>query len=106
IRCDGEILKAEEAMLEKSSGQNCWIVVVLKEGRNREIRRMVEALGAQVNRLIRTSYGPFQLGSLRVGEVEEVSRKVLREQLGNVLDEPRKERPRHTPKGNDADRRR
>lgn len=106
IRCDGEILKADEATFEKSSGQNCWIIVVLTEGRNREIRRMVEALGAQVNRLIRTSYGPFQLGSLKTGEVTEVNRKVMREQLGKMTATPRKERPRITPKKINADRRR
>lgn len=104
IRCDGELLKAEEASLEKSSGQNCWLNVVLTEGRNREIRRMVEAVGAQVNRLIRVSYGPFQLGGLKTGEVTEVTAKVLREQLGNRS--ARKERPRRTPKKIHADRRR
>ncbi len=106
IRCDGELLKAEEAKLEKASGQNCWINVVLTEGRNREIRRMVEALGAQVNRLIRVSYGPFQLGGLKTGEVTEVSRKVMREQLGDMTATRRRERPRRTPKKIDADRRR
>jgi len=86
IRCDGQILKAEEATLDKGRGGNCWITVVLKEGRNREIRRMVEALGGQVSRLIRVSYGPFQLGALKKGEVEEVTRKVMKEQLGSLLD--------------------
>jgi len=106
IRCDGELLKADEAALEKSSGQNCWINIVLTEGRNREIRRMIEALGAQVNRLIRVSYGAFQLGGLKSGEVTEVSRKVIREQLGNSIGAPVKERPRRTPKKINADRRR
>ena len=106
IRCDGELLKAEEVTLERSSGENYWLVFVLTEGRNREIRRMVEAIGGQVNKLIRTSYGPFQLGSLKTGEVEEVNRKVLREQLGSLLAAPRKEKPRSTPKKTDADRRR
>ena len=59
-----------------------WLTIGLREGRNREIRRALEAVGLTVNRLIRTSYGPFQLGTLGRGQVAEVPRKVLREQLG------------------------
>jgi 23S rRNA pseudouridine2605 synthase len=104
IRSDGELLKAEEATLERSSGDNSWLSVVLTEGKNREIRRMMEALGAQVNRLIRTAYGPFQLGALKSGDVEEVSRKVIAEQLGSKIGEDKPSRlPR---KKSDADRRR
>lgn len=54
----------------------------LREGKNREIRRAMADLGLTVNRLIRISYGPFQLGQLKAGAVEELRRKVVRDQLG------------------------
>jgi 23S rRNA pseudouridine2605 synthase len=71
-----------EAKLERRQGSNAWLLLALKEGKNREIKRVCERLGLQVSRLIRVSYGPFQLGDLPRGEVEEVSLRVLREQLG------------------------
>jgi len=85
IRSEGQLLRAEEATLDEVRGDNCWLTIVLKQGRNREVRRMVEALGGRVNRLIRVAYGPFQLGNLRPDAIAEVNRKVLREQLGNAL---------------------
>ena len=63
-------------------GTNTWLMVTLSEGKNREIRKVMKALGLEVNRLIRLSYGPFQLGSLQPGEVKEIPQKVLKEQLG------------------------
>jgi 23S rRNA pseudouridine2605 synthase len=74
-----------EAVLERQQGANVWITLALAEGRNREVRRVLEALGLTVNRLIRISYGPFQLGKLAPGAVEEVPRRVLKEQLGTAL---------------------
>ena len=71
-----------EATLEREGGANVWIALSLTEGKNREVRRVLEALGLKVNRLIRVAYGPFQLGALKPGSVEEISGKVLREQLG------------------------
>jgi 23S rRNA pseudouridine2605 synthase len=71
-----------EATLERSTGQNSWASVALKEGKNREVRKVFEHFGLRVSRLLRTAYGPFQLGDLREGEVAEVSGKVLKEQLG------------------------
>lgn len=68
--------------LDRQQGANAWLTVGLREGKNREIRRAMEAIGLTVNRLIRTSYGPFQLGQLKPGEVEELRRKVVRDQLG------------------------
>jgi 23S rRNA pseudouridine2605 synthase len=74
-----------EAMLDSVKGRNAWLTVALREGRNREIRRVMTHLGLPVSRLIRLAYGPFQLGLLRPGEVEEVTAKVLREQLPKAL---------------------
>lgn len=75
-----------EARLERVQGSNAWLAVALREGKNREIRRVVEHFGWRVARLIRLSFGPFQLGGLRAGAIEEVTGKVLREQLGGLLD--------------------
>ena len=69
--------------LDRQQGANAWLTIALREGKNREIRRAVEAIGMQVNRLIRVSFGPFQLGNLKAGEVQEIRRRVLRDQLGS-----------------------
>lgn len=66
---------------EKERGANSWLSVTLKEGKNREIRRVMEAIGLQVSRLIRTSYGPFALGKLEKSAVKEVEDKVLKAQI-------------------------
>ncbi len=71
---------------DRQQGANAWLTIGLREGKNREIRRAMEAIGVTVNRLIRVSYGPFQLGKLASGEVEEIKRRVMREQLGPDLD--------------------
>jgi 23S rRNA pseudouridine2605 synthase len=76
-----------EAKLDRVQGANAWISMSLREGKNREIKRVLEHLGLDVNRLIRISFGPFQLGDLGEGEVEEVRLKTLREQLGKGLAE-------------------
>ncbi|MBV9783969.1 MAG: rRNA pseudouridine synthase [Acidisphaera sp.] len=70
-----------EAGLDARKGANAWLSVALREGRNREVRRVMAHLGLQVTRLIRVAYGPFQLGNLERGAVAEVPSKVLREQL-------------------------
>ena len=70
------------ASLDRAQGPNSWLTLTLREGKNREVRKVLEHLGLTVNRLIRTSYGPFQLGTLGRGEVAAVQPKVLREQLG------------------------
>ena len=70
------------ARLERQQGSNAWITLSLQEGKNREVRRVLEHLGYPVTRLIRLAYGPFQLGHLARGMIEEVPGKVLREQLG------------------------
>ena len=85
IAVDGVNYRGIEAKLERSQGANIWINLTLSEGKNREVRRVLEALGLKVNRLIRVSYGPFQLGALEPGEVEEVPRKLLRDQLDGAL---------------------
>ncbi len=71
-----------KAEVESVQGTNSWLIVTLSEGKNREIRKVMKSIGLEVSRLIRLSYGPFQLGSLRRGEVKEVPAKVLHEQLG------------------------
>ncbi|WP_322883770.1 pseudouridine synthase [Microvirga lotononidis] len=85
ISIDGIDYGPIEARLDRMQGDNVWITMGLREGKNREIKRILEHLGMQVNRLIRMSFGPFQLGDLEVGLVEEVRTKVLRDQLGEAL---------------------
>ena len=71
-----------EATLDKTQGANVWLTIGLREGKNREVRTVLESLGLGVNRLIRISFGPFQLLELEPGVVEPVKRRVLMEQLG------------------------
>jgi 23S rRNA pseudouridine2605 synthase len=82
ITVDGVRYAGIEASLDREQGSNLWLTIGLREGKNREIRRVLEALGLKVNRLIRTSYGPFHLGQLPKGAIEEIPRKILRDQLG------------------------
>lgn len=88
ITIDGIAYGPIEARLERIQGDNAWLVMGLREGKNREIRRVLEHLGHPVSRLIRTAYGPFQLGSLAKGAIEEVRPKVLKDQLGRLLGAP------------------
>lgn len=74
-----------EAVLDRIQGRNAWLTVSLKEGKNREIRKVMEALDLQVNRLIRVAYGPFQLGKLEESAVEEVPKRVVREQVSRFF---------------------
>ena len=91
-----------EAKLDKAregpQGANLWLTVTLHEGKNREVRRVLEALGLKVNRLIRLAYGPLALGTLGVGELEEVGPRVVREQFAEHIDPenlPTGERPQY-----------
>ena len=79
---DASLDKAKEG----AQGANLWITLTLTEGKNREVRKVLEALGLTVNRLIRLAYGPFQLGALAPGTVEEIGPRVVREQLGGFID--------------------
>jgi 23S rRNA pseudouridine2605 synthase len=74
-----------EATLERDQGANVWLVFAIREGKNREVRNVCAHLGLEVNRLIRVSYGPFQLGEVPEGQVEEVRSRVLRDQLGDKV---------------------
>jgi 23S rRNA pseudouridine2605 synthase len=85
VTVDGVAYGPIRAALDRQQGANAWITLSLGEGRNREVRRVLEHLGYRVTRLIRLAYGPFQLGRLGRGMVEEVPGKVLAEQLGAPL---------------------
>lgn len=80
---DGERFQPMSVVLDRHQGANSWLTIGLREGKNREIRRAIDSIGLIVNRLIRISYGPFRLGELKPGEVEEVRAKVLQDQLGS-----------------------
>lgn len=82
IEVDGERFAPMVISLDRQQGANAWVTVSLKEGKNREIRRAMGAIGLTVNRLIRVAYGPFQLDDLKPGAVEELRRRVIRDQLG------------------------
>lgn len=81
IAVDGIYYKAITAKLEKTQGTNSWLDVSLREGKKREVRRALEAIGLTVNRLIRISYGPFMLGKISPGAAEEVNERVLHDQI-------------------------
>lgn len=89
VTVDGVHYGPIEARLDKAKegagGANLWITVAITEGKNREVRRVLESLGLHVNRLIRLAYGPFQLGTLESGAVEEVGPRVIREQLAELI---------------------
>ncbi|OAV53038.1 pseudouridine synthase [Rhizobium sp. WYCCWR10014] len=90
IAVDGVLYGSIEATLDRTQGSNVWITMGLREGKNREIKNVLGALGLDVNRLIRISYGPFQLGDLPEGHVVEVRGRTLRDQLGPRLIEEAK----------------
>jgi len=108
VTVDGIRYGAIEATLDRMQGANVWLTFAIREGKNREVRNVLEHLGLKVNRLIRVSFGPFQLGDLPEGAVEEVRTRHLREQLGEriateaevdlagpiaMIDEPEDEEP-------------
>jgi 23S rRNA pseudouridine2605 synthase len=74
-----------EATLDRQQGSNVWLTMAIREGKNREVRNVLGALGLKVNRLIRISFGPFQLGDLPEGAVEEIKTRALREQIGERI---------------------
>lgn len=85
IDIDGVSYRPIRAKVDEVKGGNSWLTMSINEGKNREIRNVCRHLGLQVNRLIRTAYGPFQLGGLKKGFVEEVSGKQMKEQLGRKI---------------------
>jgi 23S rRNA pseudouridine2605 synthase len=85
VEVDGVKYGPIDATLERDQGANVWVVFAIREGKNREVRNVMAHLGLEVNRLIRVSYGPFQLGELEEGKVEEIKTRVLREQLGEKI---------------------
>ncbi len=90
ITVDGEKFQPMTVTLDRQQGANAWLTVAIREGKNREVRRAMEAVGLTVNRLIRVSYGPFQLRDLKAGEVEEIKQRVVRDQLGLGEARPKK----------------
>ena len=94
VTVDGVRYGPIEARFDRQNRQNAWLTVALAEGRNREIRIVLAHLGLPVSRLIRTAYGPFQLGGLARGEIAEVPPRVLRDQLGGKRGPARADRRR------------
>lgn len=112
ITIEGVRYKGIDARLERVQGANVWLTMALTEGKNREVKKVAGALGLSVNRLIRTSYGPFLLGDLAEGAAEEVKARVLADQLGKrladeagiVIETPEDERQRQGRTGKPPER--
>lgn len=81
VTIDGVRYGRIDAVFDKQVGSNCWLVFSIAEGKNREVRKVLEYVGLKVNRLIRVSYGPFRLGDLPVNEVQEVRPREMREKI-------------------------
>lgn len=99
---EGERFRPMIVTLDRRQGANAWLTVGLREGRNREIRRAMEAAGLVVNRLIRVGYGPFRLGNLAPGCVSEISPRILRDQIGPMRP-PGKAGPGRPPPGRNGE---
>jgi len=82
VTIDGVCYRDIMAKLDRVQGANVWLTVALREGKNREVKRIAEHLGLNVNRLIRTSFGPFSLAELQTGALEEIKPRILADQLG------------------------
>ncbi|QRF67978.1 pseudouridine synthase [Ponticoccus alexandrii] len=82
LTIDGQTFQPMTVAIDRQQGANAWLTVGLREGKNREVRRAMADIGLTVNRLIRLSYGPFQLGQMKPGEVQEVRGRIVRDQLG------------------------
>jgi 23S rRNA pseudouridine2605 synthase len=93
LTVDGVAYGPIRARLDRQQGDNAWLTLSLTEGKNREVRRVCEHLGWPVGRLIRIAFGPFQLGNLAQGAVEEVPPRVLRDQIGTTGGQPQAKRP-------------
>ncbi|WP_456387608.1 pseudouridine synthase [Profundibacter sp.] len=94
VTVEGERFMPFDVAIDRQQGANAWLTVSLREGRNREIRRALDEVGLKVNRLIRISYGPFRLGELKAGAVEEIKQRVLRDQLGMKATPSQKPKPK------------
>ena len=111
ITVDGQRFQPMQVELDRQQGSNAWLTVGLREGKNREIRRAMTDIGLTVNRLIRISYGPFQLGQMKVGEVVELRGRIVRDQLGLEGAKParpepsRRRKPRPIPDKSRRDKR-
>lgn len=95
VEIDGVRYGPIEARIDKSQGDNQWLTIAIREGKNREVKKICEYMGLQVNRLIRTSFGPFALDDMARGSIEEIPAKIMKTQVGEKFF-----------KGQDADRRR
>lgn len=111
IQYEGVRYAPLQATVDRLQGGNAWLTLALKEGKNREIRKVLESFGLAVNRLIRVNYGPFTLGDLALGDVAEVKTRILADQLGSRAAEfgivqSIARKPAQTKKPRHADRRR
>ena len=95
ITIDGIRYGRIDAALDRQQGSNAWLTLSFREGKNREVRKVMNYLGYNVNRLIRVSFGPFNLKNLPAGELEEIKSRVLNDQLGlSKLKKPNKKKNR------------
>lgn len=86
VTVDGIKYGPMDVEIERETGSNIWLDIGIREGKNREVRKALDSVGLKVNRLIRTAYGPFQLGDLPRGEVKSVPGRVLRDQCGHLVE--------------------